>query len=400
MNIPASHDEQGCEECRYVMVGKRGETMKKNLAVIIPGIGYPAEQPLFYYAGKIAENHGYEVKRLDLTHISAYRPGRTKAQVNAISEALVRSLKELETISYNAYDHVLIISKDAGSMIAAHCVERIADLSSHENLTQILFAPIAPALKGMRKGAGVVFAGSADPYAPIEEIRALCREQQLVLHVAEGADQCLETGIGEKTLRILYQVMQFVEQLITEQTERIYDFTIRHPERGEVSMKAYEGEVLLIVNTATGCGFTPQYETLEYLYKTYHKEGFTVLDCPCDQFGHQAPGTDDEIHQFCTSRYDISYPQFSKIEVNGKNEIPLYTFLKKRQGFHGFDLDTQAGAFLHKKLLEMDPAYADSADIKWNFTKFLITRQGKVIARFEPTDDLKAVEEAVKAALG
>ena len=173
-----------------------------------------------------------------------------------------------------------------------------------------------------------------------------------------------------------------------------------HPERGEVSMKAYEGEVLLIVNTATGCGFTPQYETLEYLYKTYHKEGFTVIDFPCDQFGHQAPGSDDEIHHFCTSRYDISYPQFSKIEVNGKNEIPLYTFLKKRQGFRGFDTNTKVGLYLHNKLMEADPAYADNDDIKWNFTKFLVTREGKVIARFEPTDDLTAVEEAVKAALG
>ena len=374
--------------------------MKKNLALIIPGIGYPAEQPLFYYAGKIAENHGYEVMRLNLSHIASYRPGRTKAQVDAIGEALVFCLQKLESIEFNAYDHVLIISKDAGCMIAAHCIERIQDLSGHENLTQIFFAPIVPAFKNIQKGAGVVFAGSADPYAPIEEVRALCKEHHLTLHVAEGADQCLETGIGEKTLRILFRVMQYVEQVITEQTERIYDFTIRHPERGEVSMKAYEGEVLLIVNTATGCGFTPQYETLEYLYKTYHKEGFTVIDFPCDQFGHQAPGSDDEIHHFCTSRYDISYPQFSKIEVNGKNEIPLYTFLKKRQGFRGFDTNTKVGLYLHNKLMEADPAYAENDDIKWNFTKFLVTREGKVIARFEPTDDLTAVEEAVKAALG
>ncbi|MBQ9512383.1 MAG: hypothetical protein IJR58_04250, partial [Lachnospiraceae bacterium] len=163
--------------------------MKKNLALIIPGIGYPAEQPLFYYAGKIAENHGYEVMRLNLSHIASYRPGRTKAQVDAIGEALVFCLQKLESIEFNAYDHVLIISKDAGCMIAAHCIERIQDLSGHENLTQIFFAPIAPAFKNIQKCAGVVFAGSADPYAPIEEVRALCKEHHLTLHVAEGADQ-------------------------------------------------------------------------------------------------------------------------------------------------------------------------------------------------------------------
>ena len=374
--------------------------MKRHIAIIIPGIGYSAEQPLFYYAGKIAENHGYEVKCINLSEIAAYRPGKIRAQVEAIAEALSFCVKTMETISFADYDHVLLLAKDAGCMIAAHCMEHIPALKEHENVTQVFFAPIAPAFKNVRTGSGIVFAGSADPYAPIATIRQLCAEKQMELFVADGADQCLETGIGEKTIRILYQVMQKIEQVMIKQTESIYDFSVLHPERGVVSLKAYEGDVLLIVNTATGCGFTPQYETLEYLYSTYHKAGFTILDFPCDQFGHQAPGTDSEIHNFCTSRYHISYPQFSKIEVNGKNEIPLYTFLKKRQGFHGFDMNTQAGAFLHKKLSEADPAYADSPDIKWNFTKFLVTRQGKVIARFEPTDDLAAVEEAVKAACG
>ena len=134
------------------------------------------------------------------------------------------------------------------------------------------------------------------------------------------------------------------------------------------------------------------------MYRTYQSEGFAVLDFPCNQFGKQAPGSSADIHSFCTARYDISFPQFQKIEVNGENELELYTYLKSKQGFHGFG-DSLDGAFLRKKLEKEDPGYETNSDIKWNFTKFLIDRTGEVIARFEPSEDMEKVEEAVKKVL-
>ena len=142
----------------------------------------------------------------------------------------------------------------------------------------------------------------------------------------------------------------------------IYDFSVKDRKGKDVSLKEYANEVLLIVNTATKCGFTPQYEELEKLYEKYHSQGFEILDFPCNQFGQQAPGTIQEIHQFCTANFDIQFPQFDKIEVNGANEHPLYTWLK-------------AGN-----------------DIKWNFTKFLVSRDGRVLKRYEPTDKMTAIE--------
>ena len=132
---------------------------------------------------------------------------------------------------------------------------------------------------------------------------------------------------------------------------------------------------MLIVNTATGCGFTPQYEGLEKLYKEYHEKGFEILDFPCNQFGNQAPGSDDEIYEFCTLKYNTTFDQFAKIEVNGENESPLYTFLKNEK----------------KGVL--------SKNIKWNFTKFLVDREGNVVERFEPTVEPKDIEKKVEELL-
>lgn len=153
--------------------------------------------------------------------------------------------------------------------------------------------------------------------------------------------------------------------------ETIYDFTVKDREGNDVSLKEYEGKTVLIVNTATGCGFTPQYEGLENLYKKYQDKGFVILDFPCNQFGNQAPGTDEEIHSFCTLKYNTTFPQFAKVEVNGDNEIPLYTFLKKQQkGMMG-------------------------SKIKWNFTKFLVNKQGEVVARFAPTAKPEDIDEKI-----
>ena len=181
--------------------------------------------------------------------------------------------------------------------------------------------------------------------------------------------------------------------------QNIYDFTVKDRRGNDISLSEYKGKVLLIVNTATRCGFTPQYEELEALYKNYCEQGLESLDFPCNQFGEQAPGTEEEIHQFCTLNFGTEFPQFKKIEVNGENEIPLYTFLKEQRGFKGFDLNHKIGALLDDMLKKADPDYVSKPDIKWNFTKFLIDREGNVVERYEPTTDIKVIEEAIKELL-
>lgn len=181
--------------------------------------------------------------------------------------------------------------------------------------------------------------------------------------------------------------------------QNVYDFIVKNRKGEEVSLKEYEGKVLLIVNTATRCGFTPQYEELEALYKAYREQGLEILDFPCNQFGNQAPGTEEEIHEFCQLNYGTEFPQFKKIEVNGENELPLYTFLKKEKGFAGFDLAHPIGKILDEMLSKADPDYAASSSIKWNFTKFLVDRKGNVVARFEPTAPIADVENAIKQLL-
>ena len=156
---------------------------------------------------------------------------------------------------------------------------------------------------------------------------------------------------------------------------QIYDFKVKDATGCEVDLSEYKGKVLLVVNTATGCGFTPQYEGLQDMYEKYQAEGLEILDFPCNQFGNQAPGTEEEIVDFCQSRYGVTFRQFAKIEVNGKDEHPLYTYLK-----------SQKGGFLGDK-------------IKWNFTKFLIDREGNVVERYAPTVTPEKIEERVKELL-
>ncbi len=165
----------------------------------------------------------------------------------------------------------------------------------------------------------------------------------------------------------------------------IYDFTVKNMDGTEKALSDFKGKVLLIVNTATICGFTPQYSDLEKLYKKYAGQGFEILDFPCNQFGNQAPGDIDEIHAFCTGRFGVTFPQFAKIEVNGGTADPLYKFLKSEKDFGGFHKAHELTPVLEKMLSAEDPDYAKKADIKWNFTKFLVDRQGNVVHRFEPT---------------
>ena len=180
----------------------------------------------------------------------------------------------------------------------------------------------------------------------------------------------------------------------------VLDFTVKDRKGNDVALSEYKGKVLLIVNTATKCGFTPQYEELEALYKAYKDKGLEILDFPCNQFGNQAPGSDEEIAQFCSLNYGTEFPQFKKIEVNGENEDPLFTYLKKEKGFEGFNLEHPIGKILDEMMTKAEPDYATKPDIKWNFTKFLVDKEGKVIARYEPTHDIKLIEQDIKKLLG
>ena len=177
----------------------------------------------------------------------------------------------------------------------------------------------------------------------------------------------------------------------------IYDFKIKTQDGSEVSLSDYSGKVLLIVNTATGCGFTPQYDELQDLYELHQKEGLEILDFPCNQFGEQAPGSDEEIHSFCTGRYGITFPQFAKVDVNGENAIPLYKYLTENTTFGGFSCPM--GLILKPVVKKMDKDYKNNGNIKWNFTKFLIDRSGEIVARFEPTESLDKVKARVEEVL-
>ena len=179
----------------------------------------------------------------------------------------------------------------------------------------------------------------------------------------------------------------------------VYDFTVKDRKGKDVSLKEYANEVLLIVNTATKCGFTPQYEELEKLYEKYHSKGFEILDFPCNQFGQQAPGPDESIHNFCTLTYGTEFPRFKKLKVNGEDADPLYKFLQEQKGFAGWDESHPLTPVLEKMLSETDPDYKQKSDIKWNFTKFLINKKGMVVARFEPTESIENISKQIEELL-
>ncbi|EPD77784.1 glutathione peroxidase [Atopobium sp. oral taxon 199] len=175
----------------------------------------------------------------------------------------------------------------------------------------------------------------------------------------------------------------------------IYDLSVTDRTGTSVPLSSYKGKVLLVVNTATGCGFTPQYEDLEKIYSEFRDKGFEILDFPCNQFAGQAPESDDEIHQFCTMKFGTEFPQFKKIDVNGETADPLFSRLATTLPFKGFGHSPKA--LLLKPFSDKNnKQFGDKAYIMWNFTKFLIDRKGNLVSRFEPTVDMKKVEAAVK----
>ena len=177
----------------------------------------------------------------------------------------------------------------------------------------------------------------------------------------------------------------------------VYDFTVRAQDGTEVALSDCKGKVLLIVNTATACGFTPQYKELQEIYDACHEKGLEILDFPCNQFGEQAPGSDEEIHTFCTGRFGVTFPQFSKIDVRGENADPLYRYLTENTKFEGFN--GPAALIMNGVAKKMDKDFKNNGQIKWNFTKFLIDREGNIVKRFEPTASMETVKEAVEALL-
>ena len=179
----------------------------------------------------------------------------------------------------------------------------------------------------------------------------------------------------------------------------IYDFTALSNKGKEVNFADYQGKVLLIVNTASKCGFTPQYDGLEALYQKYKDQGLVIIGFPCDQFGHQEPGTDEQIEEFCRINHGVTFPLMSKIEVNGEGAHPIYQWLKSQAGFAGFDPAHPLTKILDEMFTKADPDYASKPDIKWNFTKFLISKEGKVVSRFEPTTEPQGMEESIEKAL-
>ena len=178
----------------------------------------------------------------------------------------------------------------------------------------------------------------------------------------------------------------------------IYGFEVKAMNGTMVPLSDYKGKVMLVVNTATGCGFTPQYEDLQKIYDEFKDKGLEILDFPCNPFREQAPGSDEEIHTFCKGRFGITFPQFSKIDVIGENADPLFKYLSENTKFEGF------GKGLKVKLLaaavkSVDKDYKDNSNVKWNFTKFLIGRDGSILARFEPTVGMEEVRAAVAKAV-
>ncbi len=179
----------------------------------------------------------------------------------------------------------------------------------------------------------------------------------------------------------------------------IYDFTALSNRGQEVNFADYRGKVLLIVNTASKCGFTPQYDGLEALYQKYKNQGLVVIGFPCDQFGHQEPGTNEQIEEFCRVNHGVTFPLMSKIEVNGENAHPIYKWLESQAGFAGFTPGHPLTKILEEMLSKADSAYASKPEIKWNFTKFLINRKGEVVRRFEPTVEPTDLEKPIEEQL-
>lgn len=180
---------------------------------------------------------------------------------------------------------------------------------------------------------------------------------------------------------------------------RFYDFEAEDVYGDIHKMEEYKGKVVLVVNTATQCGFTPQYDDFQDIYEQYQQEGVEILDFPCNQFDGQAPESNEKIVSFCDAKFGITFRHYAKIDVNGEDAHPMYSFLKEQKGFSGFNEENSLTPILESRLARIHPDYKETSDIKWNFTKFLIDREGNVVERFEPTEDMEVVAEKIRELL-
>ncbi|MCQ2198393.1 MAG: glutathione peroxidase [Paludibacteraceae bacterium] len=199
--------------------------------------------------------------------------------------------------------------------------------------------------------------------------------------------------------RIVSLTISLIISLASIAQNSVYDFTVRDNKGNDTPLSKYKGKVLLVVNTATHCGHTPQYKELEELYESYKDKGFEILDFPCNQFGAQAPGTDEEIEQFCTTNYNTKFPRFTKVEVNGENEAPLFSYLKDKKNYVRVKPKNKLISIKDIVLVESEAEANEKPDIYWNFTKFLVNKKGQVIARFESAARTESLAPAIEALL-
>lgn len=364
----------------------------KKIAIIFPGIGYNVDKPLLYYSKKIMREHEFEIVDVSFEGISKKALSDHTAMVQAFADCSSQTEEQLKGIRFDDYDEICFISKSLGTVAAS-----VYAAKHGLKVRQVYYTPLEQTFSLVEEGNGLVFVGTADPWIDFDRIRSLCISKKLNYRVIDDANHSLETGSVQTDVSRITDIIHEAEDYLVGSP--IYDFTVKMRDGSLESLKAFRGKVLLIVNSATGCGFTPQYEALEKLYRDYKKDGFEILDFPCNQFGHQAPGTSDEIHSFCTSRYDVSFTQFAKIDVNGSGETELYGYLKSKQGFGGFLRNSKDSLYMEKVVSQADPDYLHNSDIKWNFTKFLVNRFGQVIRRFEPDAGTEIVRQAVEKEL-
>ena len=366
----------------------------RKIAVVFPGVGYTKDRPLLYYAGKVTVNCGFELKHISFTGLE-WSKDKLKDHaflLKTLDKCLHMTEEALDGLGDMSGDEVVFISKSIGTVVATAYARK-----KSLKVKQICFSPLEMISGFIMEESGILFCGDNDPYADCVAIEKIANDKKLEIHKIAGGNHSLETGDICSDLDNMKDIMERVADAIID--VNLYRIPVRCMDNTLKNLTEYRNKVVLIVNTATGCGFTPQYEALERMYRSYKGKGFTILDFPCNQFDRQAPGSTSEIHNFCTARYDISFEQFAKTDVNGPNESELFTYLKKKQGFHGFG-DNPDAEFLRRKLSKQTPGYEDTADIKWNFTKFLINRYGEVVARFEPTEEMEIVEQAILKELG
>lgn len=381
--------------------------MSRKLAIVFSEIGASVEGPLMHYAKKVLEKNQYDVCCIDYAELDrGVYAEMTKETVlangtpaNKLSkDRLLSFVKKAQEFAYNQlheidfknYDKLIFVSWGIGTVVAALYAKQVGVKPYH-----VMISPLDYAFQFITDENGSVFAGTEDSLINYVGIQDICKELSWDLHSFKGGNHYLESDNIDMAIEYLKRFVATLDNIIEDIDISVYDYDVLNRKQQMINLSEYKGKVLLIVNTATGCGFTPQYQTLEKIYRKYQKQGFEILDFPCNQFGNQAKGTEDEIYSFCTSRYDITFEQFAKICVNGDKQSELFKYLKARKGFKGFDMSKPDSIYLVHKLQKEVPDYESTSDIKWNFTKFLINRQGQVIERFEPTTDLNAVEEAV-----